>query len=505
MLLALLAIPGTVIAKHASLEEMDAYAQKLSAEDLVIAAKKPTRELWVAPGGKAENEGTKDSPLDLATALSDTNRIKAGDLVWLRGGTYMGPFEKPAQPAGTREAPIIYRAAIGERATITAPTNAPRVLVTKSDHTWFWGLEMRTSLNANEARGDMVNVAGGDGLKLINLVIHDTHRNGIGGWATGNDHEFYGCLVYRVGYKSEAYLHGIYTQNSTNFTVKRISDCLFFDTYGFGVHGYTQEKAMANYLFDGVAAFGNSIAEGSEKPVVNFVVGGYKDAENIIARNCFTYFPPEGKFKRGADFGYVAKHNGNLLLERNTFVGGKPAVHVVNWDRAIVRENRVASPHGLMHLAVPEKPDLSKHSWTGNQYVAGDVEKPFSSNTDPYRWRSDDSTKRFRFDEWKAAFGIDKESQILSIPKEPWVYTRVNRYEPDRVHLFVYNWPRTADASLDLGAVLTKGQSYRIMDARDIWEQPVTKGTFDGKPVTVKLTGPYAPEFGSYVLFRETK
>lgn len=102
------------------------------------------------------------------TAFADAARVKAGDTVWLLGGTYKGPWTKPASPAGTRRAPIIYRAAPGQRVTLTADRDERYVLGTASDHTWFWGLEIRVGGEVPKARGHGVNILSGHGAKLIN-------------------------------------------------------------------------------------------------------------------------------------------------------------------------------------------------------------------------------------------------------------------------------------------------------------------------------------------------
>jgi hypothetical protein len=88
-------------------------------------------------------------------------------------------------------------------------------------------------------------------------------------------------------------------------------------------------------------------------------------------------------------------------------------------------------------------------------------------------------------------------------PGERYVFKRVNRYEPQRVHLAVYNWPKAPTVPLDLADVLERGEKFRIVEVHDLWAKPVVEGTYEGKPVEMKPAGPYAPEFGCYVLFRK--
>lgn len=502
--MALAGLCRVAVADDPTLAEMDAAAAKLDAQDqAVVLTLDKAAVLYVAPDGKPGNPGTKEAPLDFASVLSSNSPAKPGTVVWLKGGTYRGPFDKAQTPCGAAGKPLVFRALPGERVTLTAGVEAGSVLTARGNWVWFWGVEITTDPDVPKGRGDTVKVAGGNGLKLINLVIHDTpNRSGIGGWDVGDDQEFYGCVVYRVGFKSDAYAHGTYTQNSKKHTVKRITDCLFFDTYGFGVHCYGQDPALANYRFDGVGAWGNGLLPGSEKPVVNFLVGCYKDADNMVLRDCFTYFPREGKFKRGADVGYVAKDNGEALVENCTFVGGIPALHIVNWRQPIVRGNRIASPHGLVQLVKPESASTAAYAWDKNTYYAMGVEKPFSFNTNSYRWRSDGSTRLCTAEEWKAAFKLDAHSQFLSAPEGVWTIARVNRYDSQQVHLAVYNWTGSPRVALDLSAVLKPGQTFRILKVDDLWGEPALKGQYDGKPVDIAIAGAYAPEFAVYLIER---
>jgi hypothetical protein len=73
-------------------------------------------EWHVSPDGTARGDGSRQAPWDLATALAATERVAAGDTVWLHGGTYRGGFE--SRLTGNADAPVTVRHAAGERATI---------------------------------------------------------------------------------------------------------------------------------------------------------------------------------------------------------------------------------------------------------------------------------------------------------------------------------------------------------------------------------------------------
>src|SRR5690349_14890716 len=78
---------------------------------------------FVSPTGSPRGKGKKDSPWDLDSALDGRQKIRPGDTLWIRGGTYKRPFELLGQGfkvrlAGREGAPIQIRAVAGERVTI---------------------------------------------------------------------------------------------------------------------------------------------------------------------------------------------------------------------------------------------------------------------------------------------------------------------------------------------------------------------------------------------------
>ena len=73
------------------------------------------REYFVSPGGDDAADGSAASPWRTIQRAADA--AKAGDTVTIRGGTYR-EWVKPAN-AGREDAPIVYRAAKGERVVVT--------------------------------------------------------------------------------------------------------------------------------------------------------------------------------------------------------------------------------------------------------------------------------------------------------------------------------------------------------------------------------------------------
>src|SRR5690349_857974 len=83
---------------------------------LAFAACAAATEFYVAPDGAHSGNGSVSSPWDLQTALGQPAAVKAGDTIWLRGGTYTGHFTSSLK--GEKGRPIIVRQYPGERATI---------------------------------------------------------------------------------------------------------------------------------------------------------------------------------------------------------------------------------------------------------------------------------------------------------------------------------------------------------------------------------------------------
>ena len=97
-------------------------------------------------------------------------------------------------------------------------------------------------------------------------------------------------------------------------------------------------------------------------------------------------------------------------------------------------------------------------------------------------------------------------------PAENRVFFRENRYEPQRVHVVVYNWEHKPVVQLDLASVLSIGQQFRIVEVHDIWGDPVAAGVYkpgDKTAVAMKRQAwgntTRDGEFGCFILFRDTK
>src|SRR5262245_46329554 len=91
-----------------------------------LAAGAGTASIWyVGPQGTPSGQGTRESPWDIESALLGKHPVKAGDTVYLLGGTYRRrPQEQfDVTLVGEANKPIHVRAAPHERATIDGGLN----------------------------------------------------------------------------------------------------------------------------------------------------------------------------------------------------------------------------------------------------------------------------------------------------------------------------------------------------------------------------------------------
>jgi hypothetical protein len=81
--------------------------------------------LYVAPDGQPGNNGSAESPLDLATAVSTSGPVRAGYTVQLSAGIYRYSSLNFSPAGGGPDAMTVFKAAPGARVIITSPSDTP--------------------------------------------------------------------------------------------------------------------------------------------------------------------------------------------------------------------------------------------------------------------------------------------------------------------------------------------------------------------------------------------
>jgi hypothetical protein len=455
----------------ATLKTLSVIASVFAAALLLSSTPAYANTYYVAPNGLASNPGTWAAPLDLATALSAQSPAQPGDTIWLRGGLYRPTATVDAGGHdvlyvsylnGTAGAPIIVRQYPGERATLDgglAPT-VP-VLVVNGSYTYFWGFEVtNTNLDRLSVRADGIDMYG-DHNKFINLIIHDTGE-GIGFWATNvpDDSEISGCLIYNVGYdrSDRGHGHSIYVQNIGG--TKKIDNNILFDSFGFGIHAYTENGHIDNLSIEGNIAFNAGLLSAVSGPEANVLFLGNNPPQNASLLNNYTYFtnPSPG---RGIDMNFC----NNATIQNNFLVGGLP-LNINHCTNSVITGNTIYGAwDSVMHDTYPN--NLYSVTPTG------------------------------------VAYGV-----------------RPNVYEPGRANIVIYNWNSSNQTSVDVdlsGSGLAIGDAYELRDAENYLAGPILTGTFNGH-VVIPMTGlsaaapigtnapiipPHtAPAFGVFVIER---
>jgi len=306
------------------------------------------RQFFASPDGKAENPGSPEAPWDLASALGGGSKIRPGDVLWVRGGTYRGTFE--IRLAGREGAPIHVRTWPGERASILDSRTS---VVEPARHLWLWDLEIAHTVPVERRRtektgshpddlpgGDGLNIYAGTGCKFINLVVHDNIGNGVGWWVGSTDSEMHGCLIYHNGWKAPDRGHGhcIYTQNRDG--TKTISGCILsVPPWGgsYTMHAYGSSRAFINnYLIEDNVAHERG----------PFLVGGGSPSRGIrVLRN----------YLHGVDLrlGYGAE-NEDCEVRDNVVAGGRITIEKF---RKVVDEGNVRGLPDRKTVLIPNRYD----------------------------------------------------------------------------------------------------------------------------------------------------
>ena len=444
---------------------------------------------YVAPEGSNAADGSKAHPWDAATALAGgqpAGAVQPGDTIWLRGGTYHGPFRSTV--SGSQGAPVVVRQYPGERAIIDG-AGTPRgtsVLRVGGPWTVFWGFEI-TNSDPNRITTDSAvphdwrpNVVANyaSHTKYINLVVHD------GGVAFYNesdyaDVEIAGCLIYNNGWQGPVFGdgHALYLRSAVGPVIARHN--IMFNQFGYGVHAYTDSAVggLVGITLDGNVSFNNGAVSlqyaGSDN--ANLLIGGGQPVTASTVRNNMTYFSP-GIGLHNVVLGFKSFLNSDLTFENNYMVGGAWVLTVGAWSRLSVAGNTLAGPKGMTRL---KKSDLSGFSWNGNTHLRSPTAKA---------WQYGDSG--YGFAAWKAATRVTA-TDVASpeTPSLPKVFVQVSPWEAGRANVIVYNWGRAASVLANLEGALHVGDRFEVRNVQDFFGAPVASGTYSGGAVSIPMGG----------------
>lgn len=437
-----------------------------------------SNEFYVAPYGSPTADGSLADPWDLQTALNHPAAVQPGDIIWLREGRYGTGGKILSYLTGTEENPIIVRQYPGERATVNGGIEATR------DGAWvtFWGFEI-TNTNPRVVSTEDIETLRPEGLgfhgrgyKAINMIIHDTGHPGIGFWSpVGDGGEIYGCLIWGTGiYENGSSERGsaIYAQNQEG--TRYIADVIAFWNFFAGIKPGAVGGWTDGFVLEGNVGFNNY-----RWPLFH---GGSEShpASRSVATNNYTYHEPREDWGTGNLFGWSRDvYQGDAEIRDNYFVGGVPSLEIRNWRELTVTGNTViGATQAVIHLEDPD--NITDAYWDYNTYFGGtDVAEPFQ-----YQHH----TNTYDFAGWQSVTGFDANSTFTpSLPTEPKIVVRPNKYEPGRGHVIVYNWDLQDTVSVDVSSILDIGDAYQVQDAQHFFGEPVAAGIYDGDPLTLPM------------------
>lgn len=444
----------------------------------------PTGGFHVTPQGRSTAQGTLADPWDLASALTNTATVGPGDTIWVHGGTYDGNFA--VRVAGSPSQPVVIRAVPGQRAVIRRTTGGVAATVSmESPYVWLWGLEVDGAA-VPCATGVNLGVSGSTsipGVKLINLYVHDSGVNGIGAWSQAPDAEIYGSVLHRNGHDACSpegsgrlgYGHGIYVQNTTG--TKRIEDNFILDTFGYGMHAYTQEGALRN-----ISIIGNAFARNRGGQEVH--VGGANLTDPVVRENMIW---GTGAVLRVGDLYAPAV---NPVVEDNYLVldGWRwPVFAPLNADNLRFNRNTLIRLRPTAAGTIQQQGRFSAASWGQNKYHGDPA-------TGEFQWLDPAVNLTMTWAQFRQKFSTLTSSDSFSgLPTQSVVFVRPNRYERGRANVVVFNWSGASSVTASLPVAPSNG--YNLYDATNFGGGPVASGS--GSTVSIPMGG---KTFGTFVV-----
>jgi hypothetical protein len=128
-------------------------------------------EYYVAPYGDDQGPGTIDGPW--ATVEKGVTSLQPGDVLFLRGGTYVERIKNPEVADGTSSSPITVRAFPGER-----PVVQGLFWINGADHWTYDGVNVTWDLETGGSGEYMVKLKGGTGWVFTNAEVWGAHSKG---------------------------------------------------------------------------------------------------------------------------------------------------------------------------------------------------------------------------------------------------------------------------------------------------------------------------------------
>ncbi len=264
--------------------------------------------------------------------------------------------------------------------------------------------------------------------RLIDNIVHDT-GDCVGHWVSATDAEISGNLLFFCGWDApdRGHGHGLYVQNAGG--TKDIHDNVIFDTFGYGIHAYTEEGAVDDLHFRRNVVFQSGVlSKVTPEGAADIFVGGHKTALRPVIDGNFTYR------ERGSNsLGYWAGTD-DAVVTNNWFVEGTDGLALLTV--------------GARHLTM-----------TGNHFVG-----------------------------MAAGATRDSSNTVERAPRGVWRFVLPDGNDPRRATIVVYNWDASDVVAVDVSSILHPGAAYELHNVQDYFGDVIT-GTYDGGPLRLSMLG----------------
>lgn len=232
------------------------------------------RVVWVAPGGSDGAPCTRAAPCATIGHVAQ-NVLRPGDTLLTRGGTYPEGeiWLRPAQ-SGTRERPIVIKAAPGDRPVFP---NADRPFIVDADHVTVAGLSF---LNGKSLGIPDTGLPGHRGVRLIDNAFAGT----IGFSAVdvhGDDHVVAGNVCRVRGSTVGTQGHCFYVSYGSGV---RLRYNVAAGAPGYGIHVFDQKRSDSDFRrrITGLLIEGNTMRASTERSGLILAMGDEAGLGNQI-------------------------------------------------------------------------------------------------------------------------------------------------------------------------------------------------------------------------------
>jgi hypothetical protein len=472
---------GTPISKT----DTDSLSLSLEAESVTVTSTPPEGDAWyISTTGSATGAGTLGDPWSLTVGIAGgypAGSVQPGDTVYLRGGTYGtgGSTKFEFRHSGAVNTPIVYRPYPGEHVKLNGSVHTYcsyiRLINARGAEFEICNLNWSTRFSSSSAAGDGVDIGAdeedggdGEGIELINLVIHDV-RQGITTQSDSQGSHLYGCVIYNCGwqYTDRGHGHGIYAQNTLAEPTKEIQYCLVSNDFDNCIQYQASLSTNSSNIWSRYCIYVNS-----EAFLNSYQQGNWEHCH---------FFSRTALLQATGTSTYIASHvRDSYICNSKTTWGARAPVQ---WGRQ--------NPGGDFLRNTVFVRGYNRVMWYKRASTT-----PYAMNMDYNAYYCDSAAPLFTdysvdgtsdvtrdFTNWKSVTGYDAHSTASTGNPPDSVHVYPNPWELGRGHIVIYNWSGTSLVSVNLSTLgLANGDTYEIRNIMDYFNE----------------TGDCAPQTGTY-------